>query len=66
MAEPWWKTGVIYQIYPRSFQDTPVSSWSEAGQTRYHQTYPDTSFVDTNVSSGYGPQTQYQARRPRT
>ena len=20
--EPWWKAGVIYQIYPRSFQDT--------------------------------------------
>lgn len=21
-AEPWWKTAVIYEIYPRSFQDT--------------------------------------------
>ena len=19
---PWWKSGVVYQIYPRSFQDT--------------------------------------------
>src|SRR6266480_4473932 len=22
MSTPWWRQGVIYQIYPRSFQDT--------------------------------------------
>ena len=66
MAEPWWQSGVIYQIYPRSFQDTPVSTWPEEAQKRYHQVYPHQSFADTNVSSGYGSSTQHQGRHPRT
>ncbi len=35
MDEPWWKTGVIYQIYPRSFQDTTGNGIGDlAGVTR--------------------------------
>ena len=33
MSEPWWKSAVIYQIYPRSFAPT---------------IYPDGALVDTN------------------
>ncbi|VEI47135.1 trehalose-6-phosphate hydrolase [Actinobacillus equuli] len=25
MSKNWWKNGVIYQIYPKSFQDTTGS-----------------------------------------
>src|SRR6266851_4712166 len=32
MSEPlaWWKSAVIYQIYPRSFLDTPPGQWAGA------------------------------------
>jgi alpha-glucosidase len=45
--EPWWKSAVIYQIYPRSFQDTPTSTWADGG-ARYRENYPDRAFADSN------------------
>ena len=29
--EPWWKKGVIYQIYPRSFRDTTGNGIGDLG-----------------------------------
>jgi alpha-glucosidase len=31
IATQWWQTGVIYQIYPRSFQDTPSATGQADG-----------------------------------
>jgi len=30
-ATQWWQTGVIYQVYPRSFQDTPAATGQADG-----------------------------------
>ena len=47
MPEPWWKSAVIYQIYPRSFAQGP--DCAERRRARYEAAnYPLDSFADTD------------------
>ena len=50
--EPWWRSAVIYQIYPRSFFDTAPSSWADGGRAfserRLASTGKVTSFTIVN------------------
>lgn len=70
MEEQWWKAGVIYQIYPRSFADSSFSEWADGGRglREWRKTkYPTESFADTNVQSGYALPTHHQqGHHPRT
>jgi alpha-glucosidase len=47
LNESWWKTAVVYQIYPRSFLDTPIGEWADGGAA-YRAKYPDASLADTD------------------
>ncbi len=50
MAEPWWKSAVVYQIYPRSFAEGPNAA--ERRRERYAklpEIYPTSPLMDTNV-----------------
>jgi hypothetical protein len=53
---PWWEGAVFYQIYPRSFQDTPISEWSPDRRAAVESAYPGWTLADANVQWGYGTQ----------
>ena len=36
MSEPWWKSAVVYQIYPRSFADSDGDGIGDLGGVREH------------------------------
>ncbi len=42
----WWKTGVIYQIYPKSFQDTTGSGTGDINGITQHLDYLKNLGVD--------------------
>ena len=46
MTAPWWKTGVVYQIYPRSFLDTDGDGVGDLEGIRRHLDYLDWLGVD--------------------
>lgn len=53
MPEPWWKSAVVYQIYPRSFAEGPDSA--DRRRQRYAklpENYPTSPFVDTKRDRG--------------
>ena len=45
-AELWWKRGVVYQIYPRSFQDTDSDGIGDLRGIRVRLDYLETLGVD--------------------
>lgn len=39
MRTPWWQTGVVYQIYPRSFLDTSGTGVGDLEGIRHRLDY---------------------------
>ena len=50
----WWKRGVVYEIHPRSFQDTDGPSWSSATRPRCRTARGRTGCSATTVLAAFG------------
>jgi alpha-glucosidase len=55
VAEPWWKTGVVYQIYPRSFLDTDGDGVGDLDGIRHQLDYLGWLGVDAVWLSPFYP-----------
>jgi alpha-glucosidase len=55
MREPWWKTAVVYQIYPRSFADTDGDGVGDLEGIRRHLDHVARLGVDTVWLSPFYP-----------
>ena len=42
----WWRGGIIYQIYPRSFADSRGNGWGDLNGIRAHLDYIASLGVD--------------------
>jgi glycosidase len=54
MTVLWWRTGVIYQIYPRSFQDTNADGAADLFVDRRSAGRPGLDFASVGQANDSG------------